>query len=312
MMLQNLLITLCIALSCVSSAAEVILVSGYEGRNVTVSCPYDQGYESHDKYLCKNDCGNADVLIMTTEAQKGRYSIRDNEEKQIFTVTISNLRTIDAGKYWCGVSKTGYDIFTEVLLQVEQEWCCVKKNTLVGTVGHPLTLPCPYPPQHWDNRKFLCKGDHRNNCTDMVTSGSRFTLKDDAPSSSFLVTITELEAGDTGTYWCGSDSEWSVGNYTKIQLSVDTLPIGIVVYTVPALLILLSIALIVVFKCKLKGPEASPDREIRKFEALETKCENPEDASHPYQQSTSSSVAQTQENMYQTITASEDIYSICQ
>ncbi|XP_050923959.1 CMRF35-like molecule 7 [Lates calcarifer] len=93
-------------------------------------------------------------------------------------------------------------------------------------MGRPLTMQCPYPPQHETNRKFLCKGDQRNNCTDMVTSQTsgqtdlRFTLQDDVSSSSFSVTITELKADDAGTYWCGSDSQWSPGNYTKIQLLV--------------------------------------------------------------------------------------------
>lgn len=96
----------------------------------------------------------------------------------------------------------------------------MKSNELRGIVGRPVTMQCPYPPQHRDNRKFLCKGVHRTNCTDMVTSQSRLTLQDEASFGSFLVTIKELEAGDAGTYWCGSDSQWSVGNYTKIQLSV--------------------------------------------------------------------------------------------
>lgn len=89
-----------------------------------------------------------------------------------------------------------------------------------GTVGRPLTLQCPFPSHHKDNRKFLCKGENRLSCTDMVTSGSRFTLQDNMSSSSFLVTISEVKPDDAGTYWCGSDSQWSMGNYTKIQLSV--------------------------------------------------------------------------------------------
>lgn len=93
-------------------------------------------------------------------------------------------------------------------------------HKLSGIVGWPVTMQCPYPPQHRDNRKFLCKGDHRKNCKDMMTSQSRFMLQDDVTSSSFSVTITELKAGDAGTYWCSSDSQWSVGNYTKIQLSL--------------------------------------------------------------------------------------------
>lgn len=99
------------------------------------------------------------------------------------------------------------------------EWCCVKTNKMSGIVGSPVMLSCPYPPKHRNNRKFLCKGDHRDNCTDVVTGGSRFTLQDDVSSSSFLVIVTKLEEGDTGTYWCGSDSTWSPEKYTKIELS---------------------------------------------------------------------------------------------
>lgn len=93
------------------------------------------------------------------------------------------------------------------------EMCCVQTNKLNGILGRPVTMQCPYPPQHRDNRKFLCMGDHRCNCTNVVKSESRFTLQDDVSSSSFLVMITELKAEDAATYWCGSDSQWSAGNY---------------------------------------------------------------------------------------------------
>ncbi|XP_027139467.1 uncharacterized protein LOC113746706 isoform X2 [Larimichthys crocea] len=112
-------------------------------------------------------------------------------------------------------------------------------------------MQCPYPPQHRDNRKFLCKGDQRNNCADMVTNGSRFTLQDDVASSSFLVMITELKAGDAGTYWCGSDSQWSANNYTKIQLSVDAAHFHPVVFIGPPILILMMMIILGIV-CKYK------------------------------------------------------------
>ncbi|CAI5679525.1 unnamed protein product [Oreochromis niloticus] len=293
---------------------------------VKVSCSYYGGYESYQKYLCQNDCGsNDDVLITTSNPVKNRYRIHDDKTARIFTTTIFDLRSMDAGKYWCGVSKFFWDIYTEVRLKllpdsccdtvtkiqsyegysesiscryesqyqnnlkyicrgnqpstclqqalitsdtkqnarfrlddkvtgtftvtinnltrndsgsylcgvhrnseldiftsVEleiQEWCCFNSTKINGTVGHSLTLRCPYPAQNGDYKKLFCKGDHRNNCTN-VTSQRRFTLQDVAPSNSFLVRITELEAADAGTYWCGSDSQFRVGNYTKIQLSV--------------------------------------------------------------------------------------------
>ncbi|XP_072240045.1 CMRF35-like molecule 1 [Leuresthes tenuis] len=101
---QNLLFPLCIALSCVTTAAQVIEVSGYEGTDVNVSCTYRQSYQSYEKYLCKESCDyNEDYIITTMQAKRGRYTIRDNEEQQIFIVTISGLRTVDAGKYWCRI-----------------------------------------------------------------------------------------------------------------------------------------------------------------------------------------------------------------
>ncbi|XP_047221521.1 polymeric immunoglobulin receptor-like [Girardinichthys multiradiatus] len=218
---ENLQICLCFALCCVTNA--VIHVSGYEGTGVNIVCPYNLNFEHHEKYLCRNDCKqDEDVLVKSTEGTKGRYSTSDNKEKHTFKVTISDLSSKDAGKYWCGVSKFGYDTFpAEVSLKVEKEWCCVKTTRINGIVGSPIMMSCPHPPQHQDKRKFLCKGDHRDNCTDLVTGGSRFTLQDDVSSSSFLVRITKLEEGDAGTYWCGSDSKWSPGNYTKIELTVE-------------------------------------------------------------------------------------------
>ncbi|XP_068448348.1 polymeric immunoglobulin receptor-like [Clinocottus analis] len=400
--LRNLLFTLCIALSCVRRAAGLIHASGYKGGEVKVSCPYGKGYESYEKYLCNDACkDDNDVLIKTTEANKKKYSIHDDHQKRVFTATISDLSHTDAGKYWCGVTKNGNDLYTEVKLEVRRdtccdqstkyqsyeessvsiscpyesgyqnnlkyicrgnqpptclekavitsdnkqtgqfsltddelsrkftvtitgltrnntgsylcgvrghtgldvfsafelevkEWCCVRSNKLSGIVGRPVTMQCPYPPLHSHNRKFLCKGEHRNNCTDMVTSKSRFTLQDEVSSSSFLVIITELRAEDAGTYWCGSDSQWTVANYTKLQLSAffpqqsstvaasivtvgepagsqPTLIPGrlvktlshIVVFIVPAVLLTLTVALVMVYKyrCKkVRGAEANMSR----------------------------------------------------
>ncbi|XP_039469446.1 polymeric immunoglobulin receptor-like [Oreochromis aureus] len=376
--LHNLLFTICIALRCVISAVGVIHVTGYVGREVNVSCSYDEGYESYEKYLCKNNCGNSDVLITTSNPVKNKYRIHDDKTARIFTTTISDLHSVDAGKYWCGCCDTvtkvqsyeGYsesvsctyesqyqnnlkyicrgnqpstclqqalitsdtkqngrfkldddkvlgkftvninslvksdsgsylcgvqrnsdlDVFSAVELKVK-EWCCVKSTQINGTVGHPLTLQCPYPPQHRDNRKFLCKGDHRNKCTDMVTSQSRFVIEDNASSSSFSVMITKMQADDAGTYWCRSDSQWSPGNYTKIQLSVvfqqhtgngsSTVktPAQIsdagqyVVYTVPAvLLVLICVLVLIVYKCKhqkAKGNKALMNRNTSKTGGLQ-------------------------------------------
>ena len=109
-----------VVLSHVTSAAGLIHVSGYEGREAKVSCHYKEDIKSHVKYLCRNDCGDADVLIKTTIGKRSRYSISDDKRKRVFTVIISDLSFTDAGKYWCGVEIIGIDIFTEVKLNVKQ------------------------------------------------------------------------------------------------------------------------------------------------------------------------------------------------
>uniref|UniRef100_A0A3Q1J524 Immunoglobulin V-set domain-containing protein n=1 Tax=Anabas testudineus TaxID=64144 RepID=A0A3Q1J524_ANATE len=91
-----------------TGAAEIIHMFGYEGKEAKVSCSYDEGYESYEKYLCRNNCGSDDdVLITTTQGRKKRYSISDDKNKRVFTATISNLNQNDAGKYWCGVMRSG-------------------------------------------------------------------------------------------------------------------------------------------------------------------------------------------------------------
>lgn len=111
-----------VALGCLSNAAKLVHVSGHEGRDVNISCLYQQGYESYEKYLCKNDCSeDADVLIRSTEVKKDRYSTHDDKEKCIFVVTISGLSSMDAGKYWCGLTRKGYDSYpVQVHLEVQK------------------------------------------------------------------------------------------------------------------------------------------------------------------------------------------------
>uniref|UniRef100_A0A669EFB9 Immunoglobulin domain-containing protein n=1 Tax=Oreochromis niloticus TaxID=8128 RepID=A0A669EFB9_ORENI len=105
----------------------VIHVSGYEGADVNVSCSYEKGFQSSEKYLCKSNCGRNDVLIMTTQPKNNKYSIYDDKKAQIFTVTIFDLQKRDAGKYWCGISLFGNDIYTEVIVDVKQG----KQNYLI-------------------------------------------------------------------------------------------------------------------------------------------------------------------------------------
>ncbi|KAI5086365.1 CMRF35-like molecule 8, partial [Silurus meridionalis] len=97
----------------------VTTVTGYRGRSVQIKCPYESGYEKHNKYLCRGECphwpANRDVPLQSgSPAEDTRFSLYDNTAAKIFTVTITDLRAEDANTYWCGIEQPGIDKFTEI------------------------------------------------------------------------------------------------------------------------------------------------------------------------------------------------------
>uniref|UniRef100_A0A4W6CY25 Immunoglobulin domain-containing protein n=1 Tax=Lates calcarifer TaxID=8187 RepID=A0A4W6CY25_LATCA len=93
-------------------------IQSYEGGSVSISCVYNSQYRNNLKYICRGK--QPSTCLQTSEGEKGRYSIHDDNKNQVFTVTISDLSSVDAGKYWCGVTRLGMDPYTaEVKLEVE-------------------------------------------------------------------------------------------------------------------------------------------------------------------------------------------------
>ncbi|XP_023276379.1 polymeric immunoglobulin receptor-like [Seriola lalandi dorsalis] len=222
----------CVALSCVSGAAPLIHVSGYEGRDVKVSCPYGEGYESYEKYLCRNDCGNDDdVLIMTTQANKNKYSISDDINKRVLTTTISDLSSVDAGKYWCGVTRFLKDYYpAEVRLDVVPDSCCDQFTEIHSHEEGSVSIPCPYDSKYQNNLKYICRGRQPSIClqTAVVTSNrklnGKFTLTGDEESGKFTVTITNLTQKDSGWFLCGVERNNGLGVFSAVKLEVKVSP----------------------------------------------------------------------------------------
>ncbi|XP_064857148.1 CMRF35-like molecule 5 isoform X5 [Oncorhynchus nerka] len=116
--------------SCFLLSAVVCVLSGMitmrwkEGGNGHINCPYDRGYKNNPKYLSKGTYRNRVVVIQTHQhpawTHKGRFSLYDDTERRVFTVTITNLVPEDSGTYWCGVDTWGPDQPTEVRLTVDR------------------------------------------------------------------------------------------------------------------------------------------------------------------------------------------------
>ncbi|XP_014912497.1 polymeric immunoglobulin receptor-like isoform X1 [Poecilia latipinna] len=223
---QNLQLMLCTALSCVSSAAGLVLVFGYEGRDVTVSCPYDPGYERYQKYLCNSSCGYSDFLIRSSQENTTKYSVYDDKTTRVVTVTISDLHFDDTGKYWCGVTRAGKDIYTEVQLEVKADRCCDTVNNIQGNEDGSVTISCPYDSQSVNKLKFFCRGNRPSTClqqaviTSSNTQDGRFRLSDDRKSGIFTVTISSLTLKDSGSYLCGVQRNSGFDVFTAVELEV--------------------------------------------------------------------------------------------
>ena len=103
-----------------------IEVSGQEGGQVHISCPYGSGYEKYPKYFKKGIYAYRKTVIKSTDTlgkqriQDRKYDLYDDTEKRILHVTIYNLNLQDAGTYWCEIDAYGFDPITEIELKVHK------------------------------------------------------------------------------------------------------------------------------------------------------------------------------------------------
>ncbi len=97
-------------------------VTGHRGERVNIRCRYEAGYESYSKYFCKGECifGIRNIMVESgSPAEDERFSLTDDTTARVFTVSITDLRTEDEGRYWCAVERTlTTDVYSEILLLV--------------------------------------------------------------------------------------------------------------------------------------------------------------------------------------------------
>nr|XP_021333473.1 CMRF35-like molecule 3 [Danio rerio]XP_021333474.1 CMRF35-like molecule 3 [Danio rerio] len=219
-----LIFTLLILMAVVDS--EMKTFTGHEGGKVEIQCSYAESeYEENQKYLCRGECSInpfpfniKDIPVESgSEPKDKRFSLTDDTTAHIFTITITDLRTADQGKYSCAVKTrlVKLDDYKEIYLEIKQV------SRVSGEPGKHLSITCSYTRDLKEHIRFLCKGSDPSDCKNMIKVSSetktngRFSLTDDSERV-FTVNIRDLAEGDSGIYWCGAE-EKQTQEYTWIS-----------------------------------------------------------------------------------------------
>ncbi|XP_047402851.1 CMRF35-like molecule 5 isoform X3 [Sciurus carolinensis] len=213
--------------------------SGPERGSLTVQCNYTSKWKTHHKYWCGGaQWSSCRVLVITTgseqEVKKDRVSIRDDQEKLTFMVTMVDLRREDAGTYWCGVERTGQDHGFQVNVTIDPGYSTAQSEvtgpkTESGPERGSLTVQCNYTSKWKTHRKYWCGGAQWSSCRVLViTTGSeqevkkdRVSIRDDQEKLTFMVTMVDLRREDTGFYWCAIER---TGIDYRFQVNVNVDP----------------------------------------------------------------------------------------
>ncbi|KAG9262842.1 CMRF35-like molecule 1 [Astyanax mexicanus] len=120
---------------------------GYPGEITTINCSYPEEFQDYIKYFYKLKGQLINLMIDTTEPQKGRFSISDNRRSRVVSVRISDVREEDEGVYFCGVgigrNSVGYEtFFPKIHLQVSGRGASGALGSTAGT-GSDVEFEAP-------------------------------------------------------------------------------------------------------------------------------------------------------------------------
>ncbi|KAF7711898.1 hypothetical protein HF521_000909 [Silurus meridionalis] len=72
--------------------------------DVNISCTYPESHKNDNKFLCKRHTTAACLYMATIkeDVSVGKFSLYDDREKHVFTVSLNDVTEQDSGEYWCG------------------------------------------------------------------------------------------------------------------------------------------------------------------------------------------------------------------
>ncbi|KAM7401564.1 hypothetical protein PAMP_016871 [Pampus punctatissimus] len=228
--------------------------NAYITAKTTITCDYPNKYNSSVKFFCKQNNNNiiCEEILSTRPPVKSNGTFTLTDTNRGFNVSISNVSSQHAGVYWCGV-KPNEGSYRASLRKINLEIKNIKTFTRSPSVGQNLTYWCKYPSSN--TKKFICKGEDPSICQTLLSTAEpnnntgKFSIKDDK-NKNITITIRDLRANDSGTYWCGAystDKKKSHLFFTRLDMTVGLI---ILIITCVAALLLLN----VIFIYRRKAP----------------------------------------------------------
>ncbi|XP_063766850.1 uncharacterized protein LOC134882822 isoform X2 [Eleginops maclovinus] len=183
--------------------------TAYKKAKTTILCEDNGNKDSRVRFFCKENGPICEDVLSTTSALRSNGSFTLTETERGFTVSISDVSAQHAGVYWWGVESTEGSYraaLRKIQLKVEAH---IKSFTRSPTIGQRITYWCEYP-EGAPKERFICKGEDPSLCERVVSTAQntgRFSMTDETVKRNITITVRDVTAGDSGTYWCGAESE---------------------------------------------------------------------------------------------------------
>ncbi|KFO63188.1 Polymeric immunoglobulin receptor, partial [Corvus brachyrhynchos] len=214
-------------------------LTGGLGGSITHQCFYSptpaNKYER--KFWCKMAATGVCYTIIssssyTSSEYRGRVALGDTPQNGTFTVTMTGLRSSDAGTYRCGIGSTNDGLYVSLNLTVLADATVAKPTQLIrGELRGSVTVLCPSGDTRGDKKRFWCKVG-RSSCGLIASSDGyvdrryqgRILITPQESSGAFKVLMNDLKKEDSGLYLCGTQGLRGQESPQEVVLQVATAP----------------------------------------------------------------------------------------